>query len=176
MIPNVAAIMAESPALLNSYWQLQQNLQRQGTLTPPEDNIVQMAIAYENKCQYCVAGHTFAGKVFFKSPAEQLEALRSNKALPTAKEDALRVFALAVYEKQGRVSAEEMDAFLEAGYTRAQALEVVGGIAAKVMTNFTNQLALTPTDEAFKELQEGLPFAEDRKAVPVDGAGAGASE
>ncbi len=163
-VSNLTGVMAESPALANSYFLLQLNLQRIGSLSPPEDNIVQMSIAMENKCQYCVAGHTLAGKVFFKSPKEQLEAIRAEADLPEPKFNALRNFALQVYESQGRVTAAQLDAFYAAGYSRAQALDVVANVAAKVMSNYANQLAKTPLDDQIAPMAEGLPFAEARAA------------
>ncbi len=164
-VPNLGGIMAESPVLVNSYLALQNNLQEYGSLTPPENNIVQMSIAMENECQYCVAGHTLAGKVFFKSPDEQMEAIRAKSSLPEPKLNALRDFAIRVHRSQGRVTDEQLQAFLDAGYTRNQALDVVANIAAKVMSNYTNQLARTPLDEQVAPFAEGLPFAEKRAAV-----------
>ncbi len=164
-IPNLSGVMAEAPALAHSYYQLQQNLQNFGSLTPPENNIVQMSIAMENTCQYCVAGHTMAGRVWFKSPEAQLEAIRNKANLPKAKFNALRNFAVSVYTSHGRVSDKELQAFFAAGYTRKQALDVVANIAAKVMTNYTNQLARTPMDAQFAPLAKGLPFAETRRVV-----------
>jgi|GEM_PF-501397 len=164
-VPNLAGVMAESPALLKSYFALQSNLQAIGSLSPPEDNIVQMSIAVENRCQYCTAGHTMAGKVFFKSPDEQLEALRQKADLPEPKLNALRDFALQVYESQGRVTDGQLASFLQAGYTRQQALDVVANVSAKVMSNFANQLARTPLDDQLKPMAAGLPFVEDRKVV-----------
>ncbi|MGH1340126.1 MAG: carboxymuconolactone decarboxylase family protein [Nannocystales bacterium] len=164
-VSNLTAVMAESPALLNSYYILQRNLQSVGSLTPPEDNIVQMSIAMENECQYCVAGHTLAGKVFFKSADEELEAIRAEAKLPEPKFNALRDFGLQVYESKGRVTDAQLETFLAAGYTRQQALDVVANVAAKVMSNYANQLAQTPLDEQIKPLAADLPFKEDRKAV-----------
>jgi AhpD family alkylhydroperoxidase len=164
-VGNLTGVMAESPALANSYYLLQLNLQRIGSLSPPEDNIVQMSIAMENECQYCVAGHTLAGKVFFKSPEAQIEAIRAEAKLPEAKFNALRDFGLQVYESKGRVTDAQLQAFLDAGYTRGQALDVVANVAAKVMSNYANQLARTPLDEQIAPMAEGLPFKEDRKAV-----------
>ncbi|MEM7516982.1 MAG: carboxymuconolactone decarboxylase family protein [Planctomycetota bacterium] len=161
--PHLAAVMADSPALSRSYWQLQLNLQKHGTLSPPEDNIVQMAIAVENECQYCTAGHTMAGKMFFEASDEELAALRMESKLPKAKFDALRNFALHVAESKGRVSDSELQAFLGAGYTRQQSLDVVANVAAKVMSNYTNQLARTPLDPQLEALAEGLPFREKRE-------------
>jgi len=161
-VPNLCGVMADSPALLRSYWQLQQNLRSMGSLTPAENNVVQMAIAVENRCQYCVAGHCMAAGAYFGSSAEEIEALRSRKQLPQKKLDALRRFAIDVYESKGRVSDESLQAFFAAGYSRQQALDVVTNIAAKVMSNYTNQIARTPLDEAIKPFAKGLPFQEDR--------------
>jgi alkylhydroperoxidase family enzyme len=124
-----------------------------------------MAIAVEHKCPYCVAGHTLAGTIFFKSSEEQLTALRNNTQLPLAKFDALRAFALQMRKSNGRVTARQLKAFLDAGYTRAQALDVVANIAAKVMSNFANQLAKTPIDDASIPFAKGLPFQENYKVI-----------
>ncbi len=166
-VPNLGGVMAESPVLMNSYLALQQNLQDYGALTPPENNIVQMSIAMENECQYCVAGHTLAGKIFFKSPDEQLEALRKKAALSEPKLNALRDFGLQVYASKGRIRDKELKNFLDAGYSREQALDVVANIAAKVMSNYTNQLARTPLDPQTADFATGLPFAEERQTLSI---------
>ena len=167
-IPHLAGIMADAPALSRSYWQLQKNLEEHGSLSPPEDNVVQMAIAVENECQYCVAGHTMAGKMFFGSSDDELAALRTASKLPAAKFDALRNFALQVAESRGRVSDSQLQAFLDAGYTRQQSLDVVANVAAKVMSNYTNQLAKTPLDPLLEPFAEGLPYREKRAVLTAD--------
>ena len=42
-----------------------------------------------------------------------------------------------------------MAAFLNAGYTRTQVLEVVLGVGVKTLSNYTNHIADTPLDAAF---------------------------
>ncbi|MEO0732983.1 MAG: carboxymuconolactone decarboxylase family protein [Bacteroidota bacterium] len=158
-VPNLTKVMSASPALLRSYWQTQVNLQQIGTLTPEEDNIVQMTIAVENACKYCTAGHHLAGRVFFNSKEEDLEAIREKSSLSSEKFDALAGFAKAVYRSQGRVKDQVLEDFYAAGYNQAQALDVVANVAVKVMSNFTNQLTLNEVDEAFAPLAEGLAFA-----------------
>ena len=165
MVPNLAGVLAESPALLLSYWQLQQNLFAHSTLSRQEINIVQATVAHANTCQYCVAGHTAFGKMeFFNNTDEQLNAVRNEDAFEDPKLNALRDFTLLVLKKQGRISDGQLTAFLHAGYTRAQALDVVANIAAKVMSNYANQIALTPIDEAFSAFANGLPYREERVA------------
>ena len=165
MVPNLAGVLAESPALLLSYWQLRQNLFAHSTLSRQEINIVQATVAHANTCQYCVAGHTAFGKMeFFNNTDEQLNAVRNEDAFEDPKLNALRDFTLLVLKKQGRISDGQLTAFLHAGYTRAQALDVVANIAAKVMSNYANQIALTPIDEAFAAFVDGLPYREERVA------------
>ena len=165
MVPNLAGVLAESPALLLSYWQLRQNLFAHSTLSRQEINIVQATVAHANTCQYCVAGHTAFGKMeFFNNTDEQLNAVRNEDAFENPKLNALRDFTLLVLKKQGRISDGQLTAFLHAGYTRAQALDVVANIAAKVMSNYANQIALTPIDEAFAAFADGLPYREERVA------------
>ena len=166
MIPNLAQIMSTSPALLLSYWQTQINLLENGTLSKQEINIVQTVVAHENECQYCVAGHTAFGKdPLFNNTDEQMNAVRTGNAFTEEKLNALREFTILVLNNKGRIVDTQLQRFLDAGYTRAQALDVVACIAAKVMTNFTNQVALTPIDTAFAPLAEGLPYKEDRKVL-----------
>ena len=122
--------------------------------------MVQMAIAVENKCEYCTAGHTMAGKAFFKTPMDVMQSVRKRKVLNEPKLNSLRNFAILVYAKKGEVGENELQAFLDAGYSRAQALDVVTCVAAKVMSNYTNSLAKTPIDEPLQPLAADLPFAE----------------
>ncbi|MEM1320473.1 MAG: hypothetical protein AAGG75_09460 [Bacteroidota bacterium] len=159
-VPNLAKVMSASPALLRSYWQTQMNLQQMGLLRPEEHNIIQMTIAVENQCKYCTAGHHMAGQVFFQSKEEDLQAIRKQGKLSEERFDALVDFTKKVYQNQGRVADGDLEAFFAAGYDRGQALEVVTNIAAKVMSNFVNQLSLNELDEAFAPLAEGLEFAQ----------------
>ncbi len=166
MVPNLARVMSGSPSLLLSYWQTQLNLLEKGGLSKQEVNIVETVVAHQNQCQYCVAGHTAFGKdPLFNNTDEQMNAIRENKDFEDAKLNALRAFTLQTLEAAGRVTDTQLEAFLTAGYSRSQALDVVACIAAKVMSNFTNQIALTPIDEPFAPLAEGLPYQEERKSI-----------
>ncbi len=53
------------------------------------------------------------------------------------------------HQKRGWASDEDIAAFLTAGYTLAQVLEVIVGIAFNTMSNFTNHVADTPIDKQF---------------------------
>ncbi len=157
-VPNLGAVMASSPALIQSYSALQENLRTRGLLSQAEINTVQLSIAVENGCQYCTAGHTMAGKMFFKTPDDVMAEIRQQKSLSDPKLRALQTFSRTVYDKRGHVSDQELDEFLKAGYTRGQALDVVACIAAKVMSNYANGLAGTPLDKPLVPFAQGLSF------------------
>ena len=44
-----------------------------------------------------------------------------------------------------------MQAFLDAGYNQRHVLEIILGLAQKVMSNYTNHIAETPVDEGMKK-------------------------
>lgn len=166
MVPGVVNVMATSPALLLSYWQTQLNLMEHSGFTPAEINIVQTTVAHENECQYCVSAHTaFGGQAPFNNTDEQFDAIRTGVDFEDERHGVLRDFTVLVLSNKGRMSTAQLNEFLDAGYTREQAFDVVACIAAKVMTNYMNQIALVPVDEAFSSFADGLPYHEERTAV-----------
>ena len=70
-------------------------------------------------------------------------AVVSAGALPNPKLEALAEFTRAVIRTKGAVSAEELQAFLAAGYAEQQVLEVILGVALATLCNFANTLAGT---------------------------------
>lgn len=143
-VPNLQSTMAESPELLAGYSQLW-DLFSKTTLTPHEQQVVYLTSNFENECHYCMAGHTTLAKMMKMDPAV-IEALRKGTKIPDAKLEALHRFATLVVRNRGWVSDADTDAFLAAGYTKRNVLEVVLGVATKVMSNYTNHIAHTELD------------------------------
>ena len=147
-VPNLQATMAESPELLAGYSALW-DLFGKTSLTTTEQQIVYMTANFENACHYCMAGHTTLSKMQ-KIDDAVIAALRTGTAIPDAKLEALHRFATAVVANRGFVDDAGVQAFLDAGYTLQNVLEVVLGIATKVMSNYTNHLTGTPLDAFMK--------------------------
>ncbi len=147
-IPNLHGVFAEAPALLEGYQALSEVYGR-SSLSAAEQQVVLLAVSYENACHYCVAAHTGAGKMAGLSD-ENIEALRNGAPLPDAKLEALRQFTQRMVQSRGWPGDAAIEAFLQAGYTKQQLLDVILGIAVKTMSNYTNHLAHTPLDEVFK--------------------------
>ena len=142
MIPNLHAVMAEAPGLLEGYQRLHQ-LFLNSSFDDEEITVVWQTINVEHACHYCVPAHTGIAKSM-KVDDAITDALRDETPLPTARLEALRNFTLSVVRNRGNVDDSAVQAFLDAGYTKRQILEVILGAAQKVMSNYTNHLANTP--------------------------------
>ena len=79
-----------------------------------------------------------------------IDALRDGTALADSKLEALRIFAAKVNVTRGDYLQADLDAFLSAGYTKENLLEVIVGTSLKVLSNYTNHIASTPVDDAFQ--------------------------
>ncbi|MCC6208573.1 MAG: carboxymuconolactone decarboxylase family protein [Gammaproteobacteria bacterium] len=148
-IPNLYAHLAESPAALQAYRQLGALLETSG-LKPEEQQVVLLACSVQNRCAYCVAAHSFIARNMTGIDGDIIAALRNGGALPDAGLDALAGIARAVVRERGWVNnSPELRAFYAAGYTPRHALDVLLGVAMKVLSNYTNHLTATPIDAAF---------------------------
>ncbi|CAH1385356.1 carboxymuconolactone decarboxylase family protein [Candidatus Nitrotoga sp. M5] len=148
MIPNLHAVMAESPGLLEGY-QVLHGLFVNSSFNADEKTVVWQTINVEHACLYCVPAHTGIAKSM-KVSDEVSNALRDETPLPTAKLEALRNFTLAMVRQRGELEAKQMQYFYAAGFTQQNVLEVILGVSQKIMSNYTNYIAKTPTDEPFK--------------------------
>ncbi|WP_299186691.1 carboxymuconolactone decarboxylase family protein [uncultured Psychrobacter sp.] len=151
MIPNLHAVMAEAPGLLEGYQRLHQ-LFLDSSFDDEETTVVWQTINVEHNCHYCVPAHTGIAKSM-KVDDAITEALRNETPLPTEKLEALRNFTLSVVRDRVNVNDDAVQAFLNAGFTKRQVLEVILAAAQKVMSNYTNHLANTPIDKPFQKFE-----------------------
>ena len=143
--PKLHATLAESPAALGGYVALF-DLVKTTSLTPVEQQVVYQAVNVLHACEYCTAGHTYLSRAV-GMPEEVISALRNATPIADARLQALRQFAETVVHTRGFASDAAVDAFLAAGFTRAQVLDVVLIIATKTISNYTNHLTHTPKED-----------------------------
>ncbi len=149
MIPGLHAVMADSAPVLSAYKQLHELFQ-QTSFDAEEMTVIWQTVNVEHECNYCVPAHTGIAHMMKIDPAIT-EALREQKELPTEKLQALHLTTLALVRNRGHLSQEERARFYAAGYENLHLQEIVLGIAQKVMSNYINHFAETPTDAMFKE-------------------------
>jgi uncharacterized peroxidase-related enzyme len=149
MIPNMYGGMANNPALLDAYSHAYKSFRENAGFTSQEQEIIFLSVAFENECDYCMAAHSFVADMMSKVPVEVTEAIRSNTEIRDAKYRALSQFSRIMTAKRGNPTQEEIDDFLDAGYTENHILGVITGIGVKTMSNYFNHVFDTPVDAAF---------------------------
>lgn len=149
MIPGLHSVMAESPGLLEGY-QLLHKLFQDTSFDAEELTVVWQTINVEHECHYCVPAHTAIAHMMKVDPA-LTEALRNGAAMPTDKLQVLHDTTLSMLRNRGMLSDAEVETFYAAGYQQKQLLEIVLGMAQKVMSNYVNHIAKTPGDDRFKQ-------------------------
>lgn len=146
-LPNLLGVMAEAPALVTAYVTLNRLFQ-ETSFSATERQIVLLTASYENGCEYCVAAHsTMAGMQ--KVPADAVQAIRDGRPIADKKLEALRRFTATVVTSRGWPQETDIEAFLSAGYGKAQILEVILGVGFKTLSNYTTHVTHTPLDQAF---------------------------
>lgn len=147
-IPNLFGMLAESPLAVTAYAHLNQLIQTTATLTPQEQQVAMLAVSGENGCEYCVAAHS-AVAAMVQTPSATVQAVRECRLPEDPRMGALVRFARQVVAERGWVKDDAVHAFLNAGFTRGQVLEVLVILSMKTLSNYANHLASTPLDPAF---------------------------
>ena len=150
---NLFGSMAESPALLEAYVGLSKVFER-SALNELHQTIVLLTVSRYHQCHYCMAAHS-VGADAAKVPYEITEAIR-------------RHFTQHLVERRGWAEPHEVDELLAAGFSRAQLLDVIVGVALKTLSNYTNHIAGTAVDEALAHrawAPPGAPALDERGAA-----------
>ncbi|RMD64059.1 MAG: carboxymuconolactone decarboxylase family protein [Alphaproteobacteria bacterium] len=150
-LPNLLAVMAEAPALLKGYRTLMAVFD-ETSLSPIERQVVLLSVSAENECRYCVAAHSVIAAMQ-GVPDDVIQAIRNGRPIADSRLQALRRLSAAFVRRRGWPEEADIAAFLEAGYTRAQVLEVILGVGVKTLSNYTNHVAHTPLDAAFAKAE-----------------------
>jgi alkylhydroperoxidase family enzyme len=148
MIPNLHAVLAESPPALEAY-QVLHGLFQQTSFDAEELTVVWQTINVEHECHYCVPAHTGIAHMMKVDPAIS-DALRNRTELPNSKLQVLHLTTLALVRNRGRISEQEKAEFFAAGYEPRHLIEIILGLSQKVISNYVNHLADTPVDKPFR--------------------------
>lgn len=150
-LPNIAGVFAESPPVLSGLLgAISAFNAKEMTLSPVERQVVLLAASARNRCEYCVAAHGMLASLNGLS-RDEVENLQQGRALREGRMEALRRFVEVVIDSRGWVSEGELEKFLRAGFTKAQVLEVIFGVALKTLTNYANHITKPSVNEQFAE-------------------------
>ncbi|WP_275099673.1 carboxymuconolactone decarboxylase family protein [Sedimenticola hydrogenitrophicus] len=149
-IPNMYAYMVNSPGLLDSYLHGYAAFRSESGFTPPEQEVIFLAISREHGCEYCVSAHSMLADVKSLLDPAVTDAIRDDTAIPDPRLAALAEFTRIMVRSRGLPSHAEVMAFLEAEFKQRHILEVVLAIAVKTLSNYANHLCHTPLDSLFE--------------------------
>jgi AhpD family alkylhydroperoxidase len=162
-VPKLHGNLAESPVALEAYDTLF-GLVAKSTLRPIEQQVAYQAINVFHECEYCTAGHTYLSRMV-KMDEAAIQALRNGQPIPDARLEALRVFAQAVVRERGFVGDATVAAFMAAGFTKANVLEVVTIAATKTISNYTNHITRTEKESFMADAALEWTAPRNRKAA-----------
>ncbi|WP_166831847.1 carboxymuconolactone decarboxylase family protein [Thalassoroseus pseudoceratinae] len=145
MVPNMFKTLAQSSAALAGYLNFNQALS--GALTPAQREQIALAVAGVNGCDYCASAHTLLGSNAGIS-GEELTANLVGQSSDNKTQAGL-TFAIAVVERHGRVTDDDLELIKAAGFTDAQIVEIVAVVALNIFTNYFNHVADTEIDFPF---------------------------
>ena len=146
-VPNLIREMARSPAVARVYLGGQEAM-ASASLSAPEQQIVQLAVAVYNECPYCRAAHR--GGCRQAGVAQADIELVEKGSLPEDRR--LRSVVSAtwqVLDTRGWLGPSDLAGLEAEGIDRAQLYEVVALVGLKTISNYVNHIAHTPIDSQF---------------------------
>lgn len=143
VVPNLFRLIARSPAALQGF--TSNNAALATTLDVKTRERIALAVAQVNGCDYCLSAHSYLALNLAKLDPEEI-ARNRNGGSGDAKANAAVRFAATVVRERGRVTAEDLDAVRNAGFTDGQIVEIVAVAAENVFTNLLNVVADTAID------------------------------
>jgi alkylhydroperoxidase family enzyme len=151
VLPNLPAVIANSPKLINSLVGLFAQVHSPG-LTEAENQIVLLTDAVTNSSKYAVAFHT-ALALQQGISSEETAAIREGRAPANKRFAALSTLAKTLIEKRGHLTEQELDSFIAADFTKEQILEVIAIVSASTITSSVGNIADPPLEDAFRQYE-----------------------
>ena len=135
MVPNMMQVMANSPAVLESYLSFSGTLAH-GQLDAGTREELAVLIAQQNSCDYCLSAHTALGKMAGLNDDVLIASRKGNGNNPKA--TAALIFAKRVLNAKGQVSDADLAAVRSAGFSDGEVAEIIAHVALNVFTNYFN--------------------------------------
>ncbi|OXI80946.1 carboxymuconolactone decarboxylase [Burkholderia sp. AU33423] len=147
MIPNIAAAMAASPVLINGFIGLFERVHA-SSLTEPQIQTLLLTNAVTNASEWPVAFHTALALKQGVTHAD-VDAIRRGGLPADATLAALSATARKLIDTRGRLPDADRQAFLNAGFSAEQLLEVIAVVAASTITNYVGSVTKPALEAPF---------------------------
>lgn len=143
MVPNLTKVMANQPAVLDTFLAIGGALS-QGSFDAKTREAIALTVAGANECDYCASAHSAISQSLKVDDAEIKQRLSGHSNDP--KLDALLHFASRVVDAKGKVTDADLEAVKAAGYDDGAIMEITANVVANIFTNYINHVADTEID------------------------------
>lgn len=143
VIPNTAKVMANSPAVLDSFLAFSSAMGG-SAIGEKLHNQLKLNTSETNSCDYCTSILCAVAPSAGLS-AEEILAGRTGNSEDHRTAVALE-FAKAVLESRGKVTDQQLSTVKEVGFNDAEIVEIVASVVLGCFTNFLNNVADTELD------------------------------
>jgi len=139
-VPNLFAYMAEAPTTLKAYLNLNE-LVSKTSFSPAQQQLALLSVSVENECGFCSVAHQAIGKMK-KASEQSIQSIVNQTEIEDENDRALVSFVRTINQTRGNPGEQAIDAFLNAGFSKQQILEVVLIVAIKTLSNYINHMTL----------------------------------
>ncbi len=143
MIPNTARVMANSPAVLDSFLAFSTAMGG-ARIGIKLHNQLKLTTSETNSCSYCTSILSAVAPSAGLTADDILAGRTGNSGDRRTK--AALAFASDVLESRGKVSNQQLTAVRDAGFGDADIVEIVASVVLGCFTNFLNNVADTDLD------------------------------
>ena len=143
VIPNTTKVMANSPAVLNSFLAFSTAM-GEAKIGEKLHNQVKLGTSETNSCDYCTSILSAVAPSAGLSADDVLAGRTGNSEDYQTK--AALSFANDVLESRGKVSDMQIASVRDAGFDDAEIVEIVASVVLGCFTNFINNVADTELD------------------------------
>ena len=141
-VPNLYASYAHNETALADYLSLQN---RKSTLKAKEREVINLVVSQVNECSYCLAAHTAIGKMNGFTDDQILE-IRTGQVSFDPKLDALAKYVKNSVINRSKPTQEVIDQLFDAGYDKANLVDIIMVIGDKIISNFIHGTTQVPVD------------------------------
>lgn len=141
---NIFRCMANSPTTLKGFLELSKAASKT-SLTPEVRELIALALAESNQCQYCLSAHsTMASMKLHISDSDITNARRGIAKDP--KSTAILAFVKKIAEKKGHVTDSDVAALKKVGVSDQELVEIILVTMVNMFTNYFNLIVDTKID------------------------------
>lgn len=142
-VPNIMRTMAQSPAALEAYLGFSGAIGN-GRFTAAQGELVALAAAGENSCDYCASAHSALGKMAGLGQPDIAQVVAGGDL--GGSEGAIVTLTRKIVSQRGVLADADIEAFYAAGFDQGHLVELIALTALNIFTNYFNHIAATEID------------------------------